>query len=719
MRIIVKLTLSFLVISLLVLVMGYFSSGASQKALEKTIGVHSAELADGLLDIIDRYIYDKLILVQRYGQNLDLRKTIINSNREFEKLDDIASYIDRIDTQWIDRDSKELAPFIQNLINNPLSQKLRRNFVGFRQEEYGYHLFSEVFATNKYGANCAQTQKTTDYMQADEEWWRMARKDGFYIADVAYDENAKVYSIDICVRVDDDAGNFLGIIKASLDVRGVIDILVELEKGEIKKYRNEQSIYKDYGDLLDMRFDLLTKDGRSIYSTMGNVFFKDLSGVLFIDNFKRSGYNHLYYDIGIDARHDKEGLFVYARSGGYRNFKGLGWILVIQHDTEKVFAASLRLRNILLITAFLVTVLAIFIGFFIARSISAPIMKLKDATVRISEGELDTNIDVASKDEVGELAASFNAMVLNIKNKQKQLIRANNEIESWSKTLEKRVEQRTEEVTKSQEETLEVMRHLQEAYAQLKKTHFQLIQSEKMKAIGTMASGIAHEVKNPLGIILQGVDYLDRVLSPMKNKEALETLRMIKDSVERADTIICTLLNFSRSQELKIKGEDINRIVANSLVLVQHRVKLKKIKLTKEFASDLPKVLADRSKMEQVFVNVLINACHAMPEGGELSLRTYQTKLKDSKTKLGSEGQNIFKSNETVVTVEIVDTGLGISKDKLKIIFDPFFTTKKAGEGTGLGLSIVKNIIDMHNASIEVKSKEGKGTKIIITFKVR
>ena len=362
--------------------------------------------------------------------------------------------------------------------------------------------------------------------------------------------------------------------------------------------------------------------------------------------------------------------------------------------------------------------IAILIGFFIARSISAPIMKLKDATLRISEGELDTNIDVISKDEVGELAVSFNTMARNIKNKQKQLIEANREIESWSRTLEKKVEKRTEEVTKSQKETLEVMMHLQVAYAQLKKTHFQLIQSEKMKAIGIMASGIAHEVKNPLGIILQGVDYMERVLSPMKNKEEIEILKMIRDSVERADAIICTLLNFSRAGELNVKGEDINHIIANSLVLVQHRARLKKIKIIKELASGLPRVLADRGKMEQVFVNILINSCHAMSERGKLYLRTYQTKIRNPKTKLGGEGQNIFKLNETVVAVEIEDTGIGISKDKLKMVFDPFFTTKKVGEGTGLGLSIVKNIIDMHNASIEVKSKEGKGTKIIITFKV-
>ena len=114
-------------------------------------------------------------------------------------------------------------------------------------------------------------------MQADEEWWQLARKEGFYIADVKYDESAKTYSIDICVRIDDDAGNFLGIIKASLDIRGVIDIIAELEKSEVQKHRAGHRAHRDLDNELNMRFDLLTKDGRSIYSTTGDVFLKDQS----------------------------------------------------------------------------------------------------------------------------------------------------------------------------------------------------------------------------------------------------------------------------------------------------------------------------------------------------------------------------------------------------------------------------------------------------------
>lgn len=253
---------------------------------------------------------------------------------------------------------------------------------------------------------------------------------------------------------------------------------------------------------------------------------------------------------------------------------------------------------------------------------------------------------------------------------------------------------------------------LKKAYTDLKDTHIQLVQSEKMSAVGRLASGIAHEVKNPLAVILQAAEYLEDSF-PL-NENADKTLSIIKNNVTRADNIVCGLLDFSRETKLDMKEEDINAIVESSLGLIQHRVKLENVNISKMLEPDLPPILADKVKMEQVFVNIFLNAVQAMPKGGDLFIRSY---LQDT-----GEKEAVFEDKKPVspkekrVIIEIEDNGLGIKKEHISKIFDPFFTTKGPQVGTGLGLSVTKNILDMHKGSIKITSQEGKGTKVVIVL---
>jgi signal transduction histidine kinase len=240
------------------------------------------------------------------------------------------------------------------------------------------------------------------------------------------------------------------------------------------------------------------------------------------------------------------------------------------------------------------------------------------------------------------------------------------------------------------------------AYDELKEMQDELIQSEKLKAIGQLASGVAHEMRNPLGIIMQGVVYLEQIIPP-EAKEQCETLSMVKESVERADGIVISLLDFSRATKLELQPEYIDSILENSLNLVKKE--LKNIQVVREIQGGLPKVLVDKNKLTQVFINLFMNAIHAMPEGGKLTIRSF---LKDDS----------FEAKEMALVVEIEDTGTGISEENLKKIFNPFFTTKGQGKGTGLGLSVTQNIISMHKGLIEVKSQVNKGTRVIITLRI-
>ncbi|MDP3042343.1 MAG: PAS domain S-box protein [Candidatus Omnitrophota bacterium] len=258
---------------------------------------------------------------------------------------------------------------------------------------------------------------------------------------------------------------------------------------------------------------------------------------------------------------------------------------------------------------------------------------------------------------------------------------------------------------------------LQEACTELKETQAQLIQAEKMEVIGRLASGVAHEVKNPLGIILQGVNYLEGKISS-EEKDMFEIVQMMKNNIKRADNIVCALLEFSRAGELNLKAEDINSILESSLSLVRYKINPPDIEIFKELASDLPKVSIDSNKMEQVFINLLLNAVDAMPRGGKLFMRSYPIQLHDSKNDLGRRNGNYFKLTEKAVVVQIEDTGNGILEENLRKVFDPFFTTKGPKNGVGLGLAVTKNIIDMHKGIIDIESKVGKGTKVSIILRI-
>ncbi|MFA5256357.1 MAG: ATP-binding protein, partial [Candidatus Omnitrophota bacterium] len=258
------------------------------------------------------------------------------------------------------------------------------------------------------------------------------------------------------------------------------------------------------------------------------------------------------------------------------------------------------------------------------------------------------------------------------------------------------------------EETAKRAEELKIAYDELKEMQDKLVQSVKLKAIGQLASGVAHEMRNPIGIIMQAVAYLEQIIPP-QDKEPRETLSIVKDSAQRADRIVTSLLDYSRATKLELHPENIDSILQNSLNLV--KTELKKIEVSREIQQDLPSVLVDKNKLMQVFINMFVNAAHAMSEGGKLTVRSFVKRMEETP-------DNSFEAGEEAVVVEIEDTGTGISEENMKKVFDPFFTTKGPGKGTGLGLSISRNIIIMHKGVLEVKSQVNKGTRIIIILKI-
>src|SRR5881398_2644246 len=226
-----------------------------------------------------------------------------------------------------------------------------------------------------------------------------------------------------------------------------------------------------------------------------------------------------------------------------------------------------------------------------------------------------------------------------------------------------------------------------------KRLESQLIQSEKMAAIGLLAAGIAHELRNPLAIVMNALYDLHQLLDG-RNAEVAEDLRIAEEEIERAQAIIKNLLEFSRESGAELERLDVNDLLTRTLQLMQKHLQDNGVRVTTELGP-IPPCLANPNAMRQIALNLITNAVQAMPEGGDLTLRT------------AAVGPNLIR-------VEVRDTGVGIPAEHLQDIFNPFYTTKAPGQGTGLGLSVVHSILQRYQGEIQVTSEVGAGTTFTI-----
>lgn len=298
-------------------------------------------------------------------------------------------------------------------------------------------------------------------------------------------------------------------------------------------------------------------------------------------------------------------------------------------------------------------------------TISRPLINLKSAAFEVGKGNFDKKVNIKLNDEIGELGAVFNKMTEGLKVAQAQLIMA-----------------------------------------------------EKMELVSKLARGVAHEVKNPLAVIMQGADYLS-ACSFAKDEVCSLAINGITEAAKKADTTINGLLEFASTRKLDIKLLDINSIIENSLLLVKYQLEKSNITVNTELKKDAPNILADKNKIEQVFLNFLANAIESMPDGGQLKIRTYTEERTGVIDDPHYKKEANLKFMEQLEVAEIEDTGYGLPEDVIHKIFTPFFSTKGDEGGASLGLWIVRNIVEMHNAKMKIENnKDSKGKKVTLIFKV-
>ncbi|HVM49574.1 MAG TPA: PAS domain S-box protein [Candidatus Acidoferrum sp.] len=285
------------------------------------------------------------------------------------------------------------------------------------------------------------------------------------------------------------------------------------------------------------------------------------------------------------------------------------------------------------------------------------------------------------------------------------------------KRAEEKLNRAYHELSASESALKTTLQELKAANEQLRAAQSRLIQAAKLESVGTLAAGVAHEVKNPLQIILIGLDYLDCNLKP-GDADAPSVLADMREAVTRADKIIYGLLEFAAPGEFKLKEEDLNALIEQSMLLISGQAVTCQVEVIRDLDPSLPLVRIDRSKMQQVFLNLFINAMQAMPRGGVITARTRAGRC-DEGLLLDRAAFPQFAAGEPLVKVEVQDTGTGIAEDHLGKLFDPFFTTKPVGVGSGLGLSVVKKIVDLHGGAIDIRNAPQRGAIVTLVLRTR
>jgi len=296
-------------------------------------------------------------------------------------------------------------------------------------------------------------------------------------------------------------------------------------------------------------------------------------------------------------------------------------------------------------------VAVLFASFLLSRHITKPVKQLVTASRRMAEGDLSQKVRFSTNDEIGELGQAFNHMARALMERDDK--------------IRQKARQKIEE-------------------------------SERLATIGQLAAGVAHELNNPLGGILVFSHLLLEKLEPDDpNRKQLDK---IIQQTTRCKDIVKGLLDFSRQTELKMQSTDINKVIEKSLALLVNQKQFRKINIIKNILPSPPGVLADVDQIQQVFINILLNAAQAMNGDGNLTLATQ------------------ISDDQNYLNISFEDQGCGISEENITHLFEPFFTTKEVGSGTGLGLSVSYGILKKHQGAIKVESEIGKGSVFIISL---
>ena len=348
-------------------------------------------------------------------------------------------------------------------------------------------------------------------------------------------------------------------------------------------------------------------------------------------------------------------------------------VISITLSLDRINSLISQRRNTLIAMSIVITGMFCLVVFlFFKKKILNPLKELSLLSQKVAQADFSVRAKVSSSDELGRLADSFNLMV-------EKLSKYRGELQSWNRRLEEKVREITEE---------------------LKEKQAKLLESEKITSLGVLSSGIAHQLNNPLGVVLGNIQLLIKKLSSKRDSldfsEIEELLKEAEENTKRCSQIINSLLQFGRRKTPQFEEVDIKELIELSLKFVEGSLLKKEIEIDKKIKP--VKIWVDPVQIEQVFVNILLNAIQSIEEKGKIEIIN----------------EIIKEQEKNFLAIRFTDTGRGISEDNLKKIFEPFFSTKEISEGAGLGLSVSYGIVKAHRGEIKIRSKSGEGTQVTV-----
>jgi len=387
----------------------------SRNIVISNIGSYNYLLAQNEIDSVDRFIDRRLERWQSYvGSNENLLEALKQSNDQFANMIGRDEFISEQDEAWKKIEKTAVTPFMETILENSISDGLRLR-TKFYEGETGYKIFPEFFITNRYGVLVASTNKTTDYLQSDEEWWQRAVSEGVWVNDVSLDTSSGVNSLEFCIRIDNLEGDFVGVAKVVYDIKDVFGIVEKANES------SEDKMIENLGFTRKTTVaNLLTKDGKLIYSTKdgyGNLIDSEL--FLLANQMLSIGSKPflIRMDEGVEE------LYSTGVSKGSGNFGGLGWTLIIEKETQEVLAPLNSLIKWLLFIVFVIFVLISVVGWWLSLSFVRPIKKLIDDVEQVENGNLNLKINSLTHDEIGQLHNAFGDMVMAVKKSRQDVDR--------------------------------------------------------------------------------------------------------------------------------------------------------------------------------------------------------------------------------------------------------------------------------------------------------
>jgi signal transduction histidine kinase/DNA-binding NarL/FixJ family response regulator len=572
--------------------------------------------------------------------------------------------IDNIDRILFDRysDVKILASGKTIISRDSTPKQITERMIQYRNQ-YKFYVSLSFFDIN--GVRIADTEGLSIGNKLNpSKYWEETIKNGFSAAsDISIDEDLKIPVIYFTSQVKDKDGIPFGVIVARMPVSKLYEITKKTNLIENKK--------------LNPSIDLIDKDGLLIYSNYNK------SGVLKenlfdSDNIVKNWAEGRLGNISSFKPEGEESIYFFSGEKGYLDFKGNNWTLIIRISTKAAFEPIFAYEKQLFLIVIPIVVAAILLAIAFSHFTSGPIIRLRNAANEVSKGNLDVKVKFKSKDEIGQLAGSFNDMTENLKQSRKT-------IDNQTRTLEKKVEQRTKEYQEAARKAL-------------------VADSAKSEFLANMS----HEIRTPMNAIMGFSEILKEQLSEPKHLEYIDT---IITSGETLLGLINDILDLSKIEadkmEFQYRPVDPHALFGDIAKIFAVKIKNKGLKLITDIDDKLPaSLLLDEVRMRQILFNLVGNAVKFTVEG-----------YIDLKVK------GVFYPDRSKIDLifSVKDTGIGISEEDKKIVFDAFQQSrgqsiKKYG-GTGLGLAITRKLVELMNGEISVDSIVGKGSIFKIKIK--